>query len=245
MNRLPKGLIIIFLLSIPIGLYAQMESFPCKSSNPELKGLFKGDIIKYLNIHDCYGNGLGNCSSSFLLPSGAAPKIIETEGEPPDDGAYVNWTCTYSAGNISDNDPKTAWVEGVKGTGIGEVLIVPCLDLSRPVKIWSGYGKSESAFTANCRPKKIRTVIVRADPGGFSQYGKNYENLKVIAEGVVSLSDKNQYQNLAIPKFTFDSFFSKTFNTYKKYEYILGIEILEVYQGTKYDDTCISEIVNE
>lgn len=245
MNKLLKGFIALLLLAISIRLSAQMESFPCKSSNPELKTLFSGAVIKSFNIHDCYGNGLGNCSSSFLMPSGTAPKIIETEGEPPDDGAYVKWTCTYSAGNISDNDPKTAWVEGVKGYGVGEVIIVPCLDLNKPVKIWSGYGKSESVYTTNSRPRKIRTVIIRADPGSPSQYGKNYENLKVISEASVILSDKNGYQNLAIPEFTSDSFFSKTFNTYMKYEYLLGIEILEVYPGTKYDDTCISEINNE
>ncbi|HUX96891.1 MAG TPA: hypothetical protein VMV47_14245 [Bacteroidales bacterium] len=247
MKKLLKGFIIIFLLSVSIVLSAQMESFPCNSSNPQLKSLFKGGVIKSLNIHGCYGPGLGNLSSTFLMPTGKAPKIIEseTEGEPPNDDAYVNWTCTYSPGKISDNDPKTAWVEGVKGTGIGEVLIVPCLDLAKPVKIWAGYGKSQTVFTSNSRPKKIRTVIIRAELGGGAQYGTDYENLKVISEGVVILGDKNGYQNLSIPKFKVDTFFSQISNSYVKYEYLLGIEILEVYPGTKYEDTCISEIVNE
>lgn len=233
-----------FLMLISICSYGQMESFPCKNSNPELKALFKGEVIKSLYVHDCYGPGLGNLSSSFLMPSGTPPKIIEVEGEPPDDGAYVKWTCTYSAGNISDDDPKTAWVEGVKGAGIGEVLIVPCLDLSKAVKIWSGYGKSEATFTTNSRPKTIRTVIIRADPGEPSQYGTNLLNLKVIAEAQVNLTDKNAYQPLPLPAFKSESHFSAVLGRNIEYLYLLGIELLEVYQGTKYEDTCISEIGN-
>ena len=155
-NSLPYFFFSFFFLTT-LSLKGQMESFPCKNSNPELKNLFKGQIIKSLNVHECYGPGLGNLSSSFLMPSGPAPKIIEdTEGGPPNDDAYVNWTCTYTVGKITDNDPKTAWVEGVKGYGTGEVIIVPCLDLTKPVKIWAGYGKSEAVYSTNSRPKKVR-----------------------------------------------------------------------------------------
>ena len=180
------------------------------------------------------------------MPEGEPPSIIEDpNGGVPDDAAYVNWTCRYSVGKISDGDPKTAWVEGVKGPGIGEVLVVPCLDLKKPVKIWAGYGKSNAIFKANNRPSVLRLVIVRAEKYGAPQEGYIYENLKVIAEGKVTLEDKNDYQSLQIPDYTPESYFSQRFNENTEYMYFLGIEILDIYKGSKYDDTCISEITND
>ena len=244
-NSLPYFFFSFFFLTT-LSLKGQMESFPCKNSNPELKTLFKSQTIKSLNVHECYGPGLGNLSSSFLMPSGPAPKIIEDpEGGPPNDDAYVNWTCTYTVGKITDNDPKTAWVEGVKGYGTGEVIIVPCLDLTNPVKIWAGYGKSEAVYTTNSRPRKVRVVIIQAQPDSPSQYGTNYANLKVVSEKTTELSDKNGYQVLPVPAFKPESFFSTVFNSKMEYLYLLGLEIVDVYPGTKYDDTCISEIANE
>ena len=223
---------------------AQEESFPCKEANPSLKNLFSGKTLERLYVHDCSGPGLQAMSSSYLKAGGIAPKIIEDpEGmEPPEDSDYVNWTCQYSMGNIGDNSPATAWVEGVKGYGVGEVLIVPCLDLSQPVKIWGGYGKSESSFVNNSRPKNVRLVIVQAEVEGVTQYGIVYKNLQMISQALVELKDVNDYQSLKTP------YFQK--NTYefeseeKEYTYFLGLELLDVYEGVKWDDTCISEITN-
>jgi hypothetical protein len=224
----------------------QFESYPCNCCNTKLKDLFNGSVLEKIYVHDCKGAGLHELSSSFLMPEGTPPKIIESpEGGPPDDAAYVNWTCKYSMGNISDEDPKTAWVEGVEGPGIGEVLIVPCLDLKKSARIWIGYGKSDAIFIANNRPKKVRTVIVRAELQGAVQVGFNYENLTIIADRIVSLEDKNGYQNLPIPEFTIESYYSKHFESNSEYKYFLGVEILDVFLGSKYNDTCISEISNE
>jgi hypothetical protein len=234
-----------FFFFVPFCIYAQFESFPCKCCNPSLKDLFKGEILKSLYIHSCEGPGLDVLSSSFLLPAGTPPKIIEYKDGPSDDAAYVEWTCRYSVGKISDNDPKTAWVEGVEGQGIGEVLIVPCLDLKKPVKIWAGFGKSDAIFISNSRPKKIRTVVIRTPHGDAIQDGTVYKDLTLIAEETASLTDKNGYQNLPVPKFKIETYLPKDFDQKIEYQYFLGIEILEVYPGSKYEDTCISEITNE
>ncbi len=235
----------LLILSLIINIAkAQEESFPCKEANPILKELFNGKGLESLYIHDCNGPGLQALSSSYLKASGVAPKIIEDpEGmEPPEDTDYVNWTCKYSMGNIADNNPKTAWVEGVKGYGIGEVLIVPCLDLTKPVEIWGGYGKSTKSFTTNSRPKTIRLIIIQAQMDGATQYGSVYKNLQMVSQNIVELEDINNYQSLNIP------YYKPT--TYKKedaeelYNYFLGIEIVDVYKGSKWDDTCISEIRN-
>lgn len=236
---------IVFIFITVYG-FGQNESFPCKCCNSNLKNLFKEKVLKSLYVHECTGAGLHELSSSFLMPEGTPPKIIEdSEGGPPDDGAYVKWNCRYSVGSLTDGDSKTAWVEGVDGPGIGEVLIVPCLDLKRSVKIWAGYGKSEATFMANSRPQKLRLVIVRAEFSGATQYGYNVENLTVINEKIVSLVDKNGYQKLPVPDFKSETYFSKNFDQNYDYKYFLGVEILSVIPGTKYADTCISEIANE
>lgn len=245
MKSYRKALLFFITISLSLNALGQFESFPCKCCNTELKVLFQGEILKKLYVHSCTGAGLHELSSSFLMPSGTPPKVIESDQGPPDDAEYVKWTCKYSVGSLTDNDPKTAWAEGVDGSGIGEVLIVPCLDLKKSVKIWAGYGKSDAAFAANNRPKSLRVVIVRAELNGATQYGSIYENLKVVSEKVVTLEDKNGYQNLSIPEYIAESYYSKIFESTSEYKYFLGVEILDVYKGTKYDDTCISEITND
>ena len=60
----------------------------------------------------------------------------------------------YSACRLFDKDVTTAWVEGVKGDGIGEyVLIVQENTFPGKIHINNGYQKSESLFFKNCRPK--------------------------------------------------------------------------------------------
>ena len=222
---------------------AQEESFPCKEANPELKNLFNGETLKHLYVHNCYGPGLQAMSSSYLKAGGTAPKIIEYDGEIPDDEEYVAWTCKYSMGNIGDGNTASAWVEGVDGYGIGEVLIVPCLDLSQPIKIWSGYGKSSNSFYNNSRPKQVRLIIVQAEMDGATQYGTMYKNLQMVSQSKVKLEDINGYQSLETPYYKASSYESEA--EQRDYTYFLGLEIVDVYKGTKWDDTCISEIRNE
>jgi len=238
----------VFALSLliiaPLNIFAQEESFPCKEANPLLKELFNGQGLENLYIHDCYGPGLQALSSSYLKASGVAPKIIEDpDGGIPEDTDYVNWTCKYSMGNISDNNPSTAWVEGVKGYGIREVLIVPCLDLTKPVEIWGGYGKSTASFSTNSRPKTVRLIIIQAQMEGATQYGSIYKNLHMVSQSIAELEDINDYQSLKIPYYKPASYLK--IGDQQRYNYFLGIEIMDVYKGSKWDDTCISEIRNK
>lgn len=236
------GFAFILLFGIPV--FAQEESFPCKCCNAELKGLAEGKRIESLYVHGCSGVGTGPMASSFLKPSGTEPKVIEVEGEVPDYSKLEAWTCTYSPGNVTDGDTKTAWVEGMTDYGIDEILIISCVDLKKPIQIWAGYGKSAVIFTQNSRPKKIKSMIVQAETPGYTQYGTVYYNLKVVAQVETELRDENQFQSLTIPTFEIVSYLNKEQNSYVDYNYFLAIQILDVYKGTKWSDTCISEIKN-
>ncbi len=65
----------------------------------------------------------------------------------------------------------------------------------------------------------------------------------MVSQAKIELEDINEYQALEIPYFKP--------RTYKKdsqpwaYNYFLGLELVEVYEGSKWDGTCISEIRNE
>ncbi|MFC2089521.1 hypothetical protein ACFLT1_02000 [Bacteroidota bacterium] len=233
-----------FVLSLTFHVSGQMESFPCTAPNPELKHLFENDTLEYLYVHSCYGEGLHGLTSSFLMPSGEPPEIIEHPDDPPDDGAYVTWTCRYAPGNLQDGNTKSAWVEGTSGQGIGEVIIVPCLDLKKPAEIWAGYGKSPELFTYNSRPKMVRLVVIEAEMGGHTQYGIVYNDLHVLKDTLALLEDLNGYQDLKIPDFEKGRYIWEGSGTEMEYTYFLGLEILDVYPGSKWDDTCISEIRN-
>lgn len=227
-------------------MFPQEESFPCLEANPELSELFKGKVLEHLYIHDCFGVGMGELATSFLKPSGTSPKIIQDPRgeEPPEDTDYVNWTCQYSPGQIADGNIATAWVEGINGYGIGEVVIIPCLDLKKEIEIWNGYGKSLKLYKYNSRASKIKVSVIRAKMDGVTQYGTMYKDVKVISSNIVNLKDVNFYQIIKIPNYKVETYFYEAFDKEIEYAYFLGVEILDVYKGVKWDDTCISEIRN-
>lgn len=113
---------------------------------------------------------------------------------------------------IVDGQIGTCWVEGIKGPGIGEWILIP---LTKKVKLQKigisiGFDKNEMSFYDNNRIKTLK----------------------------VSLND--------------DSSMNYTFNDNRGIQYIyfdepiiissLKFEIVDIYKGKKYDDTCLSEI---
>ncbi|MEG2892676.1 MAG: hypothetical protein RR840_04840 [Clostridium sp.] len=123
----------------------------------------------------------------------------------------------YTADKLIDNNKYTPWIEGKKGYGEKEWLKLQ-FKSDLPVKgivIDAGYN-------------------FRNDPYGSSY--KRYSRPKTIKIGtasgshsVVSLRDMPSGENIIK--------FKKKIDT----DYVL-VEILEVYPGTEYDDTCISQL---
>lgn len=119
----------------------------------------------------------------------------------------------YPVGNLRDNNPTTAWVEGKSDNGVGEWIDFH-FDLGksiRSIKIINGYGKNGAIYQANNRVKRIKISFD--------------DNTSFITE----LEDGNlEPQKVMLPE-------TKNVKNVK-------ITILEVYNGTKYNDTCISEV---
>jgi hypothetical protein len=201
-----------------------------------LKDLSLKSKIPDLLVHDGFflsKDGTDPLSSSYLPPEGTAP--LKPAGDLSDEryaawvATYNRWSGMYSSASLVDGKPDTCWVEGASGAGIGETVVLP-LTADQTARIMNGFQRSEHMYQVNARPKEIRISVLTADAIGFDAAVK-YTNLKVVTQVTQTLEDRMGYQNLNIKKAP-DG----------KETYLIGITILSVYPGTKYQDTCISEI---
>jgi hypothetical protein len=133
---------------------------------------------------------------------------------------------SYGPENAYDNNYKTAWVEGAADYGIGEYL-----EFSFPsetpritkIIVVNGYVKSKAAWEANSRVKKLKLYI-------------NNEPYAIL-----NLKDERAEQSFNVaPLGNSNRDNSKKLRSGPAWT--LKFEILEVYKGTKYGDTAISEI---
>lgn len=122
---------------------------------------------------------------------------------------------TYSAGNLASFDLKTPWVEGTPGNGEGEAVFFRLSD--KYLFLFSGYISYDKPYLyeQNSRPKKIRITLVD-DPSR--------------PEFIFNLEDTPNPQKLEFPERMYGN---------------ARLEILEVYPGSKYEDTCIHAILGK
>ena len=122
----------------------------------------------------------------------------------------------YHPNYAADDDPKTAWTEGVKGNGEGEWLRVPLTRLEGTthvrLRLRNGYHKSKGLYAANARP---RAVTVELQPSGVTQ--------------AVELKDVMEWQEVVVeqPAGPLEA---------------VKLSIRTVYPGRKYEDTCLSDV---
>ena len=122
----------------------------------------------------------------------------------------------YHPNYVADDDPATAWVEGAPGSGEGQWLRIQVTPLDHTTKVRlhvrNGYQKSKDLFKANARAK---AVTLRLLPSKIEQQ--------------VTLADKDGWQDLVI---------EQPGGVVRTVE----LAITEVYEGTKYEDLCISDV---
>lgn len=152
---------------------------------------------------------------------GGGPNKVTASSELGSQGSN-----SYKASNAHDLSYKTAWVEGVSGSGIGEFLsynFSPESPRITDIIIVNGYVKSEKAYLDNSRVKKLKV----------------YLNDKPLA--VLNLKDLRSKQ-----AFKFDPIGNSNRQDIKALKlqpgWTLKFEIMEVYKGAKYDDVAITEI---
>ena len=158
--------------------------------------------------------------------------------------SYVNWfhvgatselkegKTVYSRENLRDGDYSTAWVEASSDFGSKDKLYIEVIgnpekwrseDYKRVSHLYilNGFRKNEKTYYENNRLKKIRIVSKGKSYGEFTFPDRPYKQI-------------NDF-NFAYEAELLD------FKSVIPSEFY--IEILEVYPGTKYNDTCISEII--
>jgi hypothetical protein len=120
----------------------------------------------------------------------------------------------YGPESLFDNEPTTAWVEGVDGQGIGEWIVIEFdgLRVVNDIQMVNGYMKDRLLYEKNSRVKEMKVE--------FSGREKR----------TIVLKDTGASQSIALPKD----------QPIKAYWVKFTIE--SVYPGTKFEDTAISEL---
>ena len=125
----------------------------------------------------------------------------------------------YHPSYVLDDDPKTAWVEGADGEGVGESLSIPVSNLAsaRAVRlvVFNGYQKTQGLLSANAAPKQLTVTVL--DPGKGES-----------ARQQLTLERKMGPQSFEIPV------------KGPVAEVVLTVD--SVHPGAKYKDTCISDV---
>lgn len=152
-----------------------------------------------------------------FLSCGDGPSVIlNTTSASASSTLASSANYAYEAKNALDGNPATAWVEGVKGDGLGESLQVT-FDGKAKVKefaIINGFAENHASlgdlYPLNNRVKKLRIVF---------------------DDGEESVDLRDGVKELQTIKFA------------KPHESMgAKIVISEVYKGSKWDDTVVSEI---
>lgn len=160
-----------------------------------------------------WANYFGGCSWYC-----GAPKIHVSASSFLSEEKNIN----YTAQSAHDGKINTVWCEGVKGQGIGEkitfVFDTKKKDVAElgvtSITIANGHQASQKLFRNNSRAKELLLIV------------DGNEKAKL------ELEDKMGLQKFEIPKL----------NLPRPSKHSISLQILSVYAGDKFEDTCISEI---
>ncbi len=188
------------------------------------KMYFQDNKMTFGNIDTTFVNIDPDFDFSFIVIKAKAIGADYSSSTLAQQGNY-----TFDVSNLSDKDNKTAWVEGVSGYGIGETIVFSSNQTQHmaiynitidSIGIITGYTYDEQSFEENSRVKKIEICHI-ANDDHTSQY---IESESII----IDLKDTTEMQYFVFEKPLITSGFF--------------VKIIEVYKGSKYADTAISEI---
>ena len=194
-------------------------------------------------------------ADGWVWKEGRSSALVE-KGKPAD---------FYEINKINDEDGeganvRTAWVEGAKDDGIGEWVMIPVGtndgdtrwrfdgngeggNLKVCLSVENGYQQSVDLYQKNNRVKEAKISIYAAAMSFGQDDAYLLWNPDCIHEEVITLCDE-----IATEPFYFNSSYKEFFMSLpEKYstehiQLFLRLEIMSVYKGTKYSDTCISNM---
>lgn len=157
----------------------------------------------------------------------------------------------YAATNLYDGDPATAWCEGIDGDGVGEWIEIryspidtshgkPILlsadYISLQMALLPGYAKSAGTWTTNNRVRRVEV-------SGCDGSSKHTQAVPVGADPRSALYFTNFVDDLSRDgeRPPISTSITRAWSDSEK-EACVRLRIVEVEKGTKYRDTCISEL---
>ncbi|GEM_PF-856058 len=158
----------------------------------------------------------------------------------------------YGGQNLFDKDKQTCWAEGVKGDGVGEYIFMVISKNTKAISFINGYAKSTEIYYKNNRVKDVEISLFAGynEEGHVTELYSFYNIFPITKPVVYSLNDDINSQKIQTlwnwddiiekEKKIFENHYKSKKNVIKNY--FVKIVILSVYHGSKYDDTCISEI---
>lgn len=219
----------------PAGYVNQEGMLIWEHSNLDLK---RAEEIKL--VYDNSAFALTKYISEARIPSKYVQSVKASSVLKTDEINIYN----YEPKNLFDDDLNIAWCEGVKGHGEGQWVEFNFADNVSvgAIGIINGYTKREALYYANNRIKKIQ-LDVEYQPEEYDDEKPSAKSKKDIKKETTAI-DLKQIQfnelnkNVQAP---FISWLADYGDSYLRVNKI-RLTILEVFPGTKYDDTCISEV---
>lgn len=141
------------------------------------------------------------------------PKVYDTVEVTASSFLTTKSGNTYPVSNLTDGKKKTAWSEGVSGTGVSESLTFTFEEKINleSIKIVNGYCKSRKTYRNNPRVKEVKVTF---DDGKSER---------------ITLEDDYNTEQVIM----FDEHHGSQTVT---------LEIVSVYSGRKFKDTSLSEV---
>ena len=154
----------------------------------------------------------------------------------------------YSNESTSDLNYKTAWVEGVKGYGVGEYVAFnfrPSHPRITKVIIANGYVKDKKTWKDNTRVKQLK-MYLNKKPFAILNLKDVYAEQTFSIATIGGKITQHTYKGSSGYYDTYKDNTGRVVKVLDKKNELLGdrirFEILSVYKGDKYKDTAITEI---
>jgi len=151
----------------------------------------------------------------------------------------VNDEEKYIGTKTVDEDKNTAWCTSGIGYSITYNVAGIGINQSYGIEILPGCAKSDKLFKMNNRPKKILIELICSE---HPRWGA--KELIAYSKEIV-LKDERNYQKFMLNGKNMSEIIEEYCVKNKFLDYAgnhLRLTILDVYKGSKYDDTCISEV---
>ena len=160
---------------------------------------------------------------------------------------------------LFDGSQYTGWAEGAGGDGKGEVLWLQIDEGSDILLLKNGFGRSVDLFYKNNRVRSLRVSLWAGylPAGMVTEYGPHYVIAPTGQQHALRLKDERDVQEHRL-YFDYKAAWEKReamkdrFSDYAEKEdlppmveksvFLLRMEITGVYQGNRWDDTCLTEL---